>query len=434
MHKPIAPSLGTLSQHRFPSPMESFQYLCDNIPAWIEKLELLSQQVIDRQVEFERLSKSLNTSGGSLRRKKKTGSTESLRPNDKPDTGNSQSNDEPRFSSDAPGSTPTAPSTPISPPGYVNVNPKNRRLFQDYREAARRKRKSASIISGASGPQKYRQRLSVIVYYDSNIQQGFEWVVRGVASARNNLRKGKMATSYKARMASLNAEESPFDGDRTSISIRNPRIPRFQKGTSPYSTDSLSLEQFDLIDKDLETAQTLCEVGAHQFLRDADCTDELAAIRDKLSTCLKLAREGFEMMKAEEEEKKLLEEATSRNTSTTDRSTVVSAYSTTSDTKTMLSKTYTDSAMAIDLDNGIEIDPENEVDIGGIEVDIGAVEVDPGSNEEPSIEMNKNADSKPPEASVDFDFSSGMIEVDESADDNASFHIDLSSFRRTRGM
>lgn len=437
MHKTMVPSLGTLSQHRFPSSMESFQYLCDNIPSWIERLELLSLQVIERQAEFERLSRSSASSRGSLRRKQKTGSTESLRPNDNQDTSNSQSNDEPRFSSDAPLSTPTAPTTPISPHGYVNINPNSRRLFQDYREAARRKRKSASIISGASGPQKYRHRMSAIVYYDSNIQQGFEWVVRGVAGARNNLRKGKMATSYKARMASVNVDETPVDGDRTSISLRS-RVPRFPRSSTPFSMDSISLEQFDIIDKDLETAQTLCEVGAHQFLRDADCSDELSTIRERFANCLRIAREGFELMKAEEEDdRKLLVEATPRNTSTTDRSTVVSAYSTTSDTKTTLSKTYTDSAMAIDIDNGTDIDLESEADIKEIEVDVGSVQVDSGVN---GIEMQNQAVSQAvdqpngtPDIPLDFDFSNGLIEVDETADDN-SFHIDLSSFRRTRGL
>jgi hypothetical protein len=381
--------------------MESFQHLCDNIPLSVEKLDNLCQQVVERQAEFERLSSSNSLSRA---RKKKTGSTESLRPNEKQETTTSNI----PISSDAPMSTPTAPTTPLSPPLPVNINPNNRRLFQEYREAQRKKRKSQSIISGASGPQKVRTRLSGIVFYDAAIQNGFEALVKGVASARNNLRKGKMAASYNERMASLKMEESPFDGNRSNIAIRNPMIPQFQRASAPYSMDSLFLEQFDYIDKDLEEAQTMCELGAHQFLRDGDCTDELGVIRDKLNNCIKLAREGYDIMKAEEEERKLAQQSASRKLSETERSVLASAHSNSSDARTNLSKAYTDSAMEIESKNEIEIDHGVE-----IEIDIPA---DPD-----------NA----PKVSIDGEFSNGLIEVDE-GEDTHSFHIDLSSFRRTR--
>ena len=251
--------------------LQTFESLTQNLPIWISKLHELSRQVAERYAEFTKLSQT--SSVGYIRRKK-NGSTESLRPRD------AIEEEKPRFTN------------PEAPPNStrIQIDPDNKHLFQQYREEKmQRKRKSASVASGVSGQQRFRSRMSMIVYYDSAIQEGFEILVRNVSGARNNLRKEKTAARFKARMASLGMEESPF-GSEGTMDLRNPRIPRMPKSRSgPYTTEDETDDSFDLLDKDLEIAQSLCELGAHQFLRDGNCADEIAGTKERLENCLRLA-------------------------------------------------------------------------------------------------------------------------------------------------
>lgn len=397
--------------------MESFNWLCDGIPEWLGKLETLATQVQTRQDEFEKLSISASRSFNRFS-KKKTGSTESLRPDDK--------NESSGISPEPHANTTSTATTPIRPSPKIDINPNNRRLFQEYREAARRKRKSTSIHSNASGPVKLRARMAMVIYYDSDVQTGFESMVRCLASARNTLRKGKNATSYKARMASLAEEESPFDGGRSKMSIRNPRIPRFQKASGPYSIDSLFLEQFDTIDKELEVAQTLCEIGAHQFLRDASSMDELAGVRERLILCLKISKEGYDIMKAEGDKEKdtAIRESLSKEElfETAEHTGEVEI-----DMKGYDSRVYTDSAMGIEIDDDEDEDGGVEIDLPGPDIDIPTMVHTKSCNI--SRETNKSIDLKHDILGTGTD----MIEVDVSSDEEEQpFKIDLSLVRRAR--
>ena len=339
------------------SAIDSFNYLNDNIPSWINKLDLLSHQVSERYAEFTRLSRTSGGSIGSIRRKK-TGSTESLRPIDVDD----------RLLG-----TPELETTPEDPhaPVRVEVNPDSKRIFQDFRDQARRKRKSASIISGASGPQRFRSRLSLIVYYDSAIQDGFEWLVRNISGAMNTLRKGKTAASFKARMTSLGMEGNTFSGGRTDVSLRNPNLSKLPRNSNPFSTEPSSLEAFDLINKELEAAQSLCEVGAHQFLRDGSCHEEISGTKDRFQSCLHVAQKQMKALKMEEDKERLIEQE-KKNLQTDqingDGQTEGSAFG--------------NSSLAVD--------------------------------------------------SIASDFGNGAIEVDDAADPNNSFQIDLAAFRSSR--
>lgn len=150
--------------------------------------------------------------------------------------------------------------------------------------------------------------MSAIVYYDSAVQEGFEMLVRQISGARNSLRKGKTAASFKARLSSLQMEESPFGGEG-SIQLRNPNIPRLPKcRNGPYITDINAHEAFDQADKLLEAAQSLCEVGAHQFLRDGNCAEEIVATRERFENCLRVAEQQAAILQAEEQKEKEAEE------------------------------------------------------------------------------------------------------------------------------
>lgn len=141
----------------------------------------------------------------------------------------------------------------------------------------------------------------IVVYYDSAIQDAFEALVRSIAGARNNLRKGKTTASFKARMASMGmGGDDPFAGP-SEFAMLNPKM-RGSLGLRD-SPDS-KMKEFEDADKDLETAQNLCEVAAHQFLRDGDCRLEIEGTRKRLEAALELAGKEVERLREEEEKEK----------------------------------------------------------------------------------------------------------------------------------
>ena len=359
--------------------LQSFALLVDSLPQWQQRLDALSQQVTERHAEFTQLAR---TSSGQTRsiRKQKTGSMESLRPQD-------EVSNIPEPPSTAKATTKR--SAPSTPPVRVDINPESKRLFQDYRLQSKRKRTSTSIISAVSGAQKFRSRMSLIVYYDSAIQESFEWLVRNISSARNNLRKGKTSASFKARIASMGMEESPFSGDRSDYSMRNPNVPRLPRTQGKYLVGGYSAEAFDQADRELEAAQSLCEIGAHQFLREGVCTDELSGTRERFDTCLRIAKEQQQTYEDADKEKALADKQRKQSDS---------------------SKSTDSSKTDVE---GIEVDPNMAVDSLAIDNKFDVVKVD-------SIAVDSG-----------LGFGTGEIEIDDD-DDSHSFHVDLSAFRKTR--
>ncbi|KAL9588795.1 MAG: hypothetical protein Q9203_002393 [Teloschistes exilis] len=323
----------------------SFTHLVDNIPDWLLKLDSLAVQVAEQHSRFKRLS---HTQFTKVRLSKKHDSTESLRP--------------PKDDADHHVPTHIAESSP-SPkdiPSTSQPLPNETLVAKDIR----RKRKSDSAdLSGASGPQRYRTRSMVIVYYDSAIQEAFESLVRDIACARNNLRKGKTAASFKARMALI---AMGTDDDEDSYPILNPKllVKCTPRGSSPAADPS-----FDEVDGHLEAAQNLCEVAAHQFLRDGDCEEELAGTRQRFEDCLKTAKEETDKLQAEDAKE----------------------------------------------DEGARNEPP---------IKTGKLKyrgIHPGALAADKIQAPR----------IPTFASSGTIEVDDESD-NSSVHIDLSAFRRTR--
>lgn len=266
------------------NPLSCFIHLCDAIPDWLSKLDGLTAQVAEQHSRFAQITQY---PGVRLVRKKHD-STESLRPREKV-----------LGDGDDAGIVVTETSVP-SGPSHPSPNPDGAMILKDVR----RKRKPNSSFSGASGPQRYRTRSMIVVYYDSVIQEAFEQMVRSIASARNQLRKGRTAASFKSRMACLGVEEDPFAaaGD---FAMLNPKLSR---PVGPRSTqaglDALgaaATQAFDEADNDLLAAQSLCEVAAHQFLRDGDCNEEIQGTRKRLEHCLALAQKELETSRQKDE-------------------------------------------------------------------------------------------------------------------------------------
>ena len=265
--------------------LTSFTHLTENIPDWLTKLEDLAAQVVEQHSRFTKLTHLTQLKLSRRRR----GSTESLRPNDDGDINQTTA-------------VPLNENSSSGDPGVLNSNFDSAKAMGDVK----RKRK-CSTVSGASGIRRYRTRSMIIVYYDSAIQDAFESLVRHIASARNNLRKGKTAATFKARMIALGMEENPFaPGDFAMLSSRTmpvPRSSRTGKPTLPASRVGKPPERvpaFEEADKDLEAAQNLCEVAAHQFLRDGDCTEEIQGTRLKFYSCLQTAQQEVELLRKEQ--------------------------------------------------------------------------------------------------------------------------------------
>ena len=115
-----------------------------------------------------------------------------------------------------------------------------------------------------------------------------------------------MAAIFKARMIALGMEENPFiPGDFAMLSSRTMPVTRSWTGkpTLPPSNVATTPERvpaFEEADKDLEAAQNLCEVAAHQFLRDGDCTEEIKGTRLKFESCLRAAQREVEWLRQEQ--------------------------------------------------------------------------------------------------------------------------------------
>ncbi|KAH0547747.1 hypothetical protein FGG08_000004 [Glutinoglossum americanum] len=232
----------------------SFSYLTENIPDWTSRLDDLSARILSRQVELSQLASSNAESKSASADRNVLKDVEQLK-----------------------------------------------KLHNDQQR--RRKRKTASISSAASGSQRYRTRSMVIVYYDSSVQETFETLVRGIGTARNNIRKAKMSARMKNWSALAGGEE---DGDLRSRFM----IPRTSRSTGGEKT------VYDTVDATLETAQSQCETGAHQFLRDGDCRKEIDVAKKKLEEVRVIAVE--ELDKAKEEERKTEESETPRQPSPDD--------------------------------------------------------------------------------------------------------------------
>ena len=247
--------------------LANFTYLKDHIPDWLSRLDDLAALATEQHARFIRTARE-----SDLRlTRRKHDSTESLRP---------AADD---------GENPIVPSTPWAPPPH----PDGTGVLH-----GRRKRKPGSSWSGASGPQRYRMRSMVVVYYDSVIQDAFELLVRNIASARNQLRKGKTAAGFQRRMASLHAEVNAFPDDVGSL---NPKILRpAGSGLDRRGLSGAGVDPCDAADQNLETAQSLCEVAAHQILRDGDCDEEIREIRTRLERCRDVATAEVESLQAKE--------------------------------------------------------------------------------------------------------------------------------------
>lgn len=262
----------------------SFTHLVENIPAWLTRLESLSTYTKGKNTEYvaeyARLVKTIKPKA------KKSPSVCSIQASDK-----------------------SVRPPEIKTPTNNQVDPLEAGTKYIYAEQIQRKRKpNSSHRSAASGPQRFRTKHQVVIYYDAHVQEEFTAMVKDIGIARNNLRKGKNAlvSSQGFRLPTLSRRNENL----TTPSSENIRsLSKYRTaGRAPSSTKSnLSTIPAQPQDEDevsflkshsvLEQVQTLYETAAHQFLRDGDCQNELQSATTKLKELLDTATAVAETLK-----------------------------------------------------------------------------------------------------------------------------------------
>ncbi|KAF4498225.1 hypothetical protein FAGAP_5617 [Fusarium agapanthi] len=291
--------------------MDALKNLVNNVPDWLQRLDDLSGQIDRRQAELAAVAaaegKSAETK--SLRNK---GSTESLKPKDDPPVVHAEAPANEDILEDGAGDitvqTPVKPETPmvyIPSPASIRQQQEIIKAVQPRARAQfRKKPKSPSMMSNEDAPTAYRTRSMIIVYYDSYVQSFFDDLVRFVSSSRNLMRKAKMAARV-AQIKKLAEQDVSEDGsnDDALPSLRYMSSRRFgPMSISRPGAGDQPPDVYDKLDKGLEFVQSMCEHGAHQFLRDGDCNDEISKVQKRLTEVLEMAKTEMERVEREEPE------------------------------------------------------------------------------------------------------------------------------------
>ncbi|KAK5998255.1 hypothetical protein PT974_00629 [Cladobotryum mycophilum] len=297
--------------------MDALKNLTNNIPDWQRRLEELSGQINKRQVELAALAEA-KPKTRSLRNK---GSTESLKPTDDGPMHiclDEEPTQQPVAVSPIQNALEKQPSppSPINPTAAQGTSPPRRILtprLAHHSQAAKKRQRTSSISSGDGPRPAQRTRSMIIVYYDSYVQGFFDDMVRFISSSRNLMRKAKMAAKVAQikRLAEMDLpdDENTSGDDRpmpeTLPSLRLMSSRRYGPGSmrfGPPGARNSTPDVYDELDRALEFVQSTCEHGAHQFLRDANCNEEIKKIKKRVAEVLEMAIKEAERVEREEPE------------------------------------------------------------------------------------------------------------------------------------
>ncbi len=269
--------------------VSSFVYLTDNIPSWLDRLANLTKHAAQKNAEF--VADYAKVVSGLRPKRIKSPSLQSVHSDKDPSIHTSQ------IDAQNENALPT-------PPQATEINPLEAGTKYLYAQAQKKRKPDGSIRSGASGPQKFRSKNQVIVYYDAYLQAELDSMVKALGVARNNLRKGRNALTA-SRGFQLPALSRRYDAAPLAPSLDKTRCHPISPPTVTGKYNLRSCSQapvheeeacFTDVDQMLEGVQGLYETAAHQFLRDGDCKAELESAQTSLTTILGKAKWTVEVL------------------------------------------------------------------------------------------------------------------------------------------
>lgn len=231
---------------------QCFKDVLDNVPGWITDLEAILSDTTARQNELVAASRTSQPSGFLAKLRAASRSSFTL--------GSRRSKDARRTREPQ-----------ITKPDAAHVPP-------------RRRSPGSALSASESGLTPTRNRSSVPVVYDGEVQKKFENLVRAVGGSRNTLRKGKMGAKLDSitRSGSSSSASSNVSSDDTAELTFNPK--NFKPKRAPFASFHKpdNAESFDQVDSILDKMQGFCEKAAFHVLRDGDCRSEIHSATKQL--------------------------------------------------------------------------------------------------------------------------------------------------------
>ncbi|PLB47166.1 hypothetical protein P170DRAFT_363686 [Aspergillus steynii IBT 23096] len=155
-------------------------------------------------------------------------------------------------------------------------------------------------------------RHNLIIQYDGHTQKSLEEMVRYIGTARNNIRRGRMSQlplgGFRSRAAFGRGGRRSEDPRLTPSAVDTPedqllsniRSARARNMPGAPSAPTPKDSSFDLAEKHLEIAHSMCETAAYQFLRSGDCSTQLSNVEDKFKHLLDIANKEVTRLQAEQ--------------------------------------------------------------------------------------------------------------------------------------
>jgi len=272
----------------------AFSHLQTNLPTWITRISELADHAAARHAEY---SEAYRRHASYKPRRRKNSSVCSIHTDDFVPLANREDPKAEEAVEDTPPETRDTP-TP--------------------NQQAGRKRGTDEAPSIDSGDRHtfVSTRHNVIIEYDGHTQKSLEEIVKEIGIARNNIRRGKMASMPRTglRAGLLNRSAAIAGGEPSALSslacVRSTRTGAGLVGVTGSTTGIKKESPFDYTDKQLELAHGLCETAAYQVLRSGDCGTELDGVEEKFKMMLEMVDKEVERLK-EEKQKQEEEQAKS---------------------------------------------------------------------------------------------------------------------------
>ncbi|EEH06682.1 conserved hypothetical protein [Histoplasma capsulatum G186AR] len=279
--------------------LQCFTFITDNGPSWVTRVTDLAVYTKAKHAEFTAEYARLAAAGEAVTkpRRRKNSSVHSIRPDDMRPSINAAVSKRAHQSQDQ-----GAVVVVVEEPNQDYMDPITLlRMSKHYPNDSNQRKRNIATSKSAGTDRIVRPRQLVIVHYDSETQLSLEKLVRDIGGARNNIRKGRMSQMMKSGfgLKFLDSARAKSSMGGLGAGARSPLDPPSKLNRSPSRETA-----FDLVDKQLELAQSLCETAAHQFLRCGDCAVELEKANERLSTVLDLAKVEVERLEKEAEREK----------------------------------------------------------------------------------------------------------------------------------